>query len=128
MTPKAKQRVHGQSSLKYSIDIYNKVLDLKQQNYMLREIGKELNIPLHTVWNIIQRNVKVLEEIEIDENDQGTQWLDEKLVSKYASKGEYDWLPLYFIQRYNVTHLTAKQIYLQLQALKRKQNHESTRS
>jgi len=40
------------------------------------------------------------------------------LVTKYAAKGEYDWLPLYFTRTYQVSHLIAKQVSVQLKQLK----------
>jgi len=80
---------------------------------------------------IIQRFAFLLEEKELEEQSKETvkeqfeKWIDEKLVSKYAAKGEYDWLPVFFIKNHYVTHSTAKRIYLQLQALKRKQTDET---
>jgi hypothetical protein len=53
-----------------------------------------------------------------EEKDQ--KWIDEKLVEKYTAKGEYDWQPLYFIKTHGVTISTARKIYMQLQALKKK--------
>lgn len=134
------KQTHG--NLKHCDNTIKAIIVLRRYQYTYKQIAKKVGIPVHTVPKICYREelleisqedeLEIVSQFELEEfNDSEEQlekWIDEKLVSKYAAKGEYDWLSVYFIQRYNVTHLTAKRIYLQLQALKRKSNEKASQT
>ena len=119
-----------------SDEVTSHVIVLRRNGLTYQRIADKLGLAVSTVAKVCLQNTyltisdkdtnRILEQLDCEKQEQEESSTDalsvgkavNALVTKYAAKGEYDWLPLYFTRTHQVSHLIAKQVSVQLKQLK----------